>query len=40
MTPQAIHPGEHLAQELTELNMSAAALARHLKVPPIELPRF
>jgi len=29
----AIHPGEHLAEELKELHMSAAALARHLKVP-------
>jgi addiction module HigA family antidote len=26
-------PGEHLAEELDELQMSAAALARHLKVP-------
>jgi addiction module HigA family antidote len=29
----AIHPGEHLAEELTALNMSAAELARHLSVP-------
>ena len=29
----AIHPGEHLAEELKELNMSAAALARQLRVP-------
>ena len=29
----AIHPGEHLAEELKELNMSASALARSLKVP-------
>jgi len=29
----AIHPGEHLAEELEALHMSAAALARHLKVP-------
>ena len=29
----AIHPGEHLAEELNELNMSAAELARQLKVP-------
>lgn len=29
----AIHPGEHLAEELEELNMSAAALARKLRVP-------
>jgi len=33
MPPMAIHPGEHLAEELKELHMSAAALARHLKVP-------
>lgn len=29
----AIHPGEHLAEELAALEMSAAALARQLKVP-------
>ena len=29
----AIHPGEHLAEELRELEMSAAALARQLNVP-------
>ena len=29
----AIHPGEHLAEELEELGMSAAELARQLKVP-------
>jgi addiction module HigA family antidote len=28
-----IHPGEHLAEELVALDMSAAALARQLKVP-------
>ena len=28
-----IHPGEHLAEELSALNMSAAALARRLNVP-------
>ncbi len=28
-----IHPGEHLAEELRELGMSAAALARNLRVP-------
>ncbi len=33
MGAPAIHPGEHLAEELKELNMSAAALARRLKVP-------
>ena len=29
----AIHPGEHLAEELKELRMSAAELARKLAVP-------
>jgi len=29
----AIHPGEHLAEELNEINMSAAALSRRLNVP-------
>jgi addiction module HigA family antidote len=29
----AIHPGEHLAEELEELNMSAAELARKICVP-------
>jgi addiction module HigA family antidote len=28
-----IHPGEHLADELKEIGMSAAALARQIKVP-------
>jgi addiction module HigA family antidote len=28
-----IHPGEHLAEELRELNMSAAELARQVAVP-------
>src|ERR1700761_9473817 len=28
-----IHPGEHLNEELAALQMSAAALARHLQVP-------
>jgi addiction module HigA family antidote len=30
----AIHPGEHLADELNELGMSASELARKLDVPP------
>src|ERR1017187_2950177 len=34
MTITAIHPGEHLAEELNELGMSASALARKLDVPP------
>ena len=29
----AIHPGEHLAEQLQALDMSAAELARKLKVP-------
>jgi addiction module HigA family antidote len=29
----AIHPGEHLREELEALDMSAAAFARQLKVP-------
>jgi len=29
----AIHPGEHLGEELRELKMSAAELARKLDVP-------
>jgi antitoxin HigA-1 len=33
MAVTAIHPGEHLAEELTELGMSAAELARKLHVP-------
>lgn len=33
MALTAIHPGEHLAEELTALDMSAAELARNLKVP-------
>jgi antitoxin HigA-1 len=28
-----IHPGEHLAEELAELKLSAAELARQIKVP-------
>src|SRR5436309_15843686 len=33
MALTAIHPGEHLAEELKELGMSAAGLARKLNVP-------
>ena len=33
MRRTAIHPGEHLAEQLEELHMSAAELARQLKVP-------
>lgn len=33
MAIQVIHPGEHLAEELKELGMSAAELARRLDVP-------
>ena len=33
MARMAIHPGEHLAEQLEELGMSAAELARRIKVP-------
>jgi addiction module HigA family antidote len=33
MAVTSIHPGEHLAEELKELGMSAAELARRLDVP-------
>jgi addiction module HigA family antidote len=33
MRRSAIHPGEHLAEQLQALDMSAAELARKLKVP-------
>ena len=33
MSVELIHPGEHLAEELKELGMSAAELARNLDVP-------
>ena len=33
MAPTAIHPGEHLAEELDALGMSAAELGRRIDVP-------
>ena len=33
MGRSAIHPGEHLAEQLAELGMSASELGRQLKVP-------
>jgi len=33
MARTPIHPGEHLAEELAALHMSAAELARQIKVP-------
>ena len=33
MARTPIHPGEHLAEELRELNISAAELARQIDVP-------
>ena len=33
MAIAAIHPGEHLAEELEELGLSAAELARKMDVP-------
>jgi addiction module HigA family antidote len=32
MTPTFVHPGEHLAEELEAINMSAAELVRQLKL--------
>jgi addiction module HigA family antidote len=34
MAVPAIHPGEHLAEELKEIGISASELARQLRVPP------
>lgn len=34
MARTPIHPGEILADELAELNVSSAELAREIKVPP------
>jgi addiction module HigA family antidote len=34
LAKMAIHPGEHLALELEELEMTASELARKLDVPP------
>jgi len=36
----AIHPGDHLAEELETLNLSAAELARQLKVPTNRITRI
>jgi antitoxin HigA-1 len=33
MARTPIHPGEHLAEELTDMKMSAAAFARQIDVP-------
>lgn len=33
MARTPIHPGEHLAEELNELGLSAAAFARQINVP-------
>ena len=33
MARTAVHPGEHLAEQLKQLGMSAAELGRRLKVP-------
>lgn len=33
MVRPAIHPGEHIADELEELNMSATQLAKELGIP-------
>ncbi len=36
----AIHPGEHLAEELQELKMSAAELARKIALPTNRVTRI
>ena len=33
MSRTAIHPGEHLAEELAEIGLSATELARQIEVP-------
>jgi addiction module HigA family antidote len=40
MPTTIIHPGEHLAEELRELGLSAAALARQLNVPTNRLTQI
>jgi len=39
MAPRAIHPGEHLAEELEALGMSAAELAVASRFQRIASPR-
>jgi addiction module HigA family antidote len=36
----AIHPGEHLAEEVKPLNMSAAELARQLDIPTNQITQI
>jgi antitoxin HigA-1 len=40
MARTPIHPGEHLADELNELDIPPAELARQLKVPPNRITRI
>jgi len=40
MPTTIIHPGEHLAEELRELGLSATALARQLNVPTNRLTQI
>ncbi len=37
---EAIHPGEHLAEELKEIGMSAAEFARQISVPTNRVTRI
>ncbi|HEV7669421.1 MAG TPA: HigA family addiction module antitoxin [Thermoanaerobaculia bacterium] len=39
-SPRAIHPGEFLAESLSELGVSQAALARTLGVSPMRISHF
>ena len=40
MIISAIHPREHLAEELRELDMSAASLARQIEVPASRITKI
>ena len=40
MSIPAIHPGEHLAEELKKLDMSAASLARQIEVSPSRITQI
>jgi len=40
MSVKPIHPGEHPAEELTELDISAAQTARNLDVPTNRITRM
>jgi addiction module HigA family antidote len=37
MAERSVYPGEHLASKLEEYGMSAAELARRLKIPAVDI---